>query len=128
MRFGRRHGGTSLTGMPPFGRLLALALLLPIIAACSATPSSSQASDADVSADPCAPWGCAQLARFEAATAFLAAQQGRIGIVVTDRATGAVWRAGDQSVRTWAGSTPKLALAMQLLEEATGRCREPDAG
>jgi hypothetical protein len=55
--------------------------------------------------------------RFEQASAFIAAQQGVLGVVVTDRQTGAVWRGGDPALRTWAGSTPKLALALYLLEE-----------
>ena len=42
-------------------------------------------------ADPCAPWGCAQQARFAAAAAFIASQQAHVGIVVKDRMTGAVW-------------------------------------
>ncbi len=123
MQPGQRRGGTSLAGMPPFGRLLALALLLPVIAACSSAasssaPSVSPSAQPDASSDPCAPWGCTQLARFAAATAFLSGQQGRIGIVVKDRTTGTVWRAGDETLRSWAGSTPKLALAVLLKEEA----------
>ncbi len=112
--------------MPPLGRLLALTLVLPVVAACSSpqeadagpdiAPSAPSAPGA--SADPCAPWGCEQLARFDAAGAFLAKQKGRVGIVIRDRVTGAVWRAGDADLRTWAGSTPKLALAVALKEQA----------
>jgi hypothetical protein len=112
--------------MPPVGRLLALALLLPVIAACSSAPSGSPAAGSASSrspassgdaADPCAPWGCAQQARFDAAAAFIATQQAHVGIVVKDRMTGAVWSAGDPALRTWAGSTPKLALAVALKEQ-----------
>src|SRR5690606_28636998 len=63
-------------------------------------------------------WGHDQQARFDAAAALVARRPGRLAIVVTDRATGAVWRAGDAGLRTWAGSTPKLALAVSLLEQA----------
>jgi hypothetical protein len=104
--------------MPPPGRMLALALVLSIVSACSSSPSASEAAPGgDQSADPCAPWDCAQLARFDAATTFLAGQKGRLAIVVKDRTTGAVWRAGDESLRAWAGSTPKLALAVMVKEE-----------
>jgi hypothetical protein len=106
--------------MPPLGRLLALAVLLPIIAPCSSSRGADAVPDPPpgTSVDPCAPWGCEQQARFDAAIAFLAKQKGTVGIVVKDRETGAVWRAGDPDVRTWAGSTPKLALAVALKEQA----------
>ena len=116
----RRRGATSLLDMPPVGRLLALALLLPVVAACSpagSAPLGPPASSSDA-ADPCAPWGCAQVSRFDAAAAFVVQQKGHLGIVVKDRVTGAVWQAGDANLRTWAGSIPKLALAVMLKEEA----------
>jgi hypothetical protein len=40
-----------------------------------------------------------------------------VGIVVTDRVTGAQWEGGAYDRRIWAGSTPKLAFALSLLEE-----------
>jgi hypothetical protein len=64
------------------------------------------------------PWGHEQQARFDAAAAFIASTPGRLAIVVSDRQTGAVWRAGEAGLRTWAGSTPKLALTIYLLEQA----------
>jgi hypothetical protein len=41
---------------------------------------------------------------------------GSLSIMVIDRQSGDVWRAGDPRLRTWAGSTPKLALTVHLLE------------
>ena len=116
--------------MPPLGRLVALALLLPIVTACSSTQKADAAPESTpgVSVDPCAPWGCEQRARFDAAGAFLAQQKGSVGIVVKDRVTGAVWRAGDVNLRTWAGSTPKLALAVALKERARAGQTTLDSG
>jgi hypothetical protein len=64
------------------------------------------------------PWGGEQEARFEAASALIGATPGRLAVVVSDRQSRAVWRAGEHELRTWAGSTPKLALAVYLLEQA----------
>ena len=63
-------------------------------------------------------WDCDQVERFAAAEAHLDRQPGRLGIVVRDRVTGATWRAGDVDGRYWAGSTPKLAMAVALRDEA----------
>ena len=38
--------------------------------------------------------------------------------MVRDRTTGLVWRGGEADLRIWAGSTPKLALAIALREQA----------
>jgi hypothetical protein len=101
-------------------RLSLLALALLTLVACGSPASPSTTPDAE--ADTCAPWGCDQQARFAAAENLIAAQPGHIGLVVRDRVTGAVWRAGDPDLRIWAGSTPKLALAVALKEdEAAGR-------
>jgi hypothetical protein len=64
------------------------------------------------------PWDCAQQARFDAARALIATQPGHVSIEVRDRVTGAVWQGGEPTFRIWAGSTPKLALAVALREEA----------
>jgi beta-lactamase class A len=98
------------------GHVVAVAVLLALLTACSSGPPAGPVPSA--SADQCVPWGCEQQARFEAASAFMAAQSGHVGIVVRDRVTGAVWRGGDPSLRSWAGSTPKLALAVALKEQA----------
>ncbi|HEX6873281.1 MAG TPA: hypothetical protein VF163_19470 [Micromonosporaceae bacterium] len=63
--------------------------------------------------DPCLP-----SLRFAAAAARLPVPSGEVGLVVLDRATGVVWSAGAPETRIWAGSTPKLALAVALLEQA----------
>jgi len=63
------------------------------------------------------PWSCEQQQRFAAATAFIAQHTGHIGIVVRDRTTNAVWKTGEPDFKIWAGSTPKLALAVALREQ-----------
>ncbi|UWP81952.1 hypothetical protein [Dactylosporangium fulvum] len=50
------------------------------------------------------------------AKAFVERQPGTIGLVVRDRTTGTVWRAGKTQATTWTASTIKLAIATDLLE------------
>jgi predicted small lipoprotein YifL len=50
------------------------------------------------------------------AAAFVKQQPGTFGIVVRDRQTGAVWKAGNTTATTWTASTIKLAIAADLLE------------
>jgi hypothetical protein len=61
-------------------------------------------------------WDCAQQARFEATAAYAGKRPGRIGVVMRDRQTGAVWRNGPTADPMWTGSTIKLAIATNLLE------------
>lgn len=82
------------------------------------TPSATAPTTVKPSRTCSATWGCVQQDRFTAAKNFLAKQNGHINIVVRDRRTGAVWRAGETSYQIWAGSTPKLALAAALRERA----------
>jgi hypothetical protein len=101
--------------------LVLSALLLPILSGCSAAQDVPLAGDSVAggnAAPSCSVWGCDQDARFAAATAFVAAQKGHLGIVVADRVSGAVWRAGEPDFPIWAGSTPKLALTVALKEQA----------
>jgi hypothetical protein len=63
-------------------------------------------------------WDCAQSQRFGTATEFVNRQKGHLNVEIRDRRTGAVWRAGETDARIWAGSTPKLAFAVALLEQA----------
>ena len=83
-----------------------------VSAVASAAPSRGSPSPT------CGPWDCAQQQRFAAASAFLGRQQGYLAIVVRDRKTGAVWRAGAGDHLTWAASTVKLAMTVALLEGA----------
>jgi hypothetical protein len=103
-------------------RVLVLsALLLPILSGCSAVQDPPAASDNVAGGNPapsCSVWGCDQDARFAAGTEFVSAQRGHLGIVVKDRVSGAVWRAGETDFPIWAGSTPKLALTVALREQA----------
>jgi hypothetical protein len=50
------------------------------------------------------------------AAAFVQKLPGTFGIIVRDRTTGAVWKAGDTKATTWTASTIKLAIAADLLE------------
>jgi hypothetical protein len=126
--------------------MMAAVLVVLVLAGCSASATPGRDA-APTSADPCpqsnetqgngtqgnetqgngtqgneAQWGCTQQARFDLASTMIAGQSGEIGIVVRDRVTGAVWRAGEPDLPLWAGSTPKLAFAVSLKEEeAAGR-------
>lgn len=99
---------------------------LALITGCAAPAASQPAPSAAVPASPpvtaaadqCVPWGCVQQGRLSAASAFIAAQKGHIGIVVRDRISGSVWRGGEPDLRIWASSTPKLALTVALKEDA----------
>ena len=82
----------------------------------SATPGPASPS-ANPSTD-CGGWGCDQQQRFAAAVRLIKTKPGYLGIVVQDRRTGAVWRAGTADHVMWASSTVKLALATSLLERA----------
>jgi hypothetical protein len=61
-------------------------------------------------------WDCAQQARFEATAAYARKRPGRLGVVMRDRRTGAVWRSGATADPMWTGSTIKVAIAAGLLE------------
>ena len=97
----------------------------------SGHPSSSTQSTASpgLSGQPSAPsaapvsgctpgtgWECDQQLRFASAATYLAKRQGKLGVIVQDRTTAAVWRAGTTDNTTWTGSTVKLAMAATLLE------------
>jgi hypothetical protein len=99
--------------------------------ATSELPSGSPAVSSDVtvpsapppsappSASPgCGPWGCDQERRFGAATSLIKTRPGYLGIIVRDRRTGEVWRAGTPDHVMWTSSTIKLAVATSLLERA----------
>ena len=100
--------------------LLAVGLLVTA-AACSPAPVwPVDLPEAPSSAPPppCPPpWGCAQADRFDTAAAQVAATPGELGIVVRRR-NGAQWQAGVSGRPLWAGSTPKLAMAVDLLERS----------
>lgn len=82
-------------------------------------PAVTASAAAPASPPPSAPaFTPEQQARFAAATRLLRAKPGYLGIVVRDRRTGAVWRAGRSDHPTWTASTIKLAMATGLLERA----------
>jgi hypothetical protein len=108
---------------------VALAALV-LVAACSrrgdlpVDPTTAPTSPTPAPPPPTTPpgcaggWSCEQVDRFAAAEAYLRRQPGRLGILVRDRVTGATWTAGDVNGPYWAGSTPKLAMALALRDEA----------
>jgi hypothetical protein len=118
-------------GRHPRGKALALVVAATLVlAGCggssravwtagSAAPTASSGSDAADSPTPTATGpDAAQQQRFAAAAAMLTGRPGTIGIIVRDRRTGAIWRAGVTDHPTWTASTIKLALVTGLLERA----------
>ena len=105
----------------------------PVPASAPASPSAAASESAEPSASPlsaadvpqtCGVWGCAQEVRLAAAAAYVSRQPGDLGIVLHDRNTGAVWRAGDTQHAGWTASTIKVAIAANLLERnRSGRIR-----
>jgi hypothetical protein len=125
--------GAAGVGRPWRGGALALAVAVTLtVAGCGASsravwtaapaaPAASSGSDAAASGSPApsaAGPDAAQQARFAAAAAMLPGRPGTIGIIVRDRRTGAIWRAGVTDHPTWTASTIKLALVTGLLERA----------
>ncbi len=98
---------------------------LPAAAPASAAPrTAAPASATPTSAAPACPqgpWSCAQQQRFAAVEAYAhrtVGAHGYLGIVFTDRRTGAVWRSGDTAHEGWTASTIKLAMAADLLQRS----------
>jgi len=85
-------------------------------ASAGAAPAGAVACAGGTVAMP--PWDCVFSARLAAASALVAAKPGRLGIVVRDRVSGAVWRAGSPEHPVWTASTVKLAMAADLLERS----------
>jgi len=99
-------GGTATATTAPTG---ASAPSPPVVA--SAVPSSTVASPAAQVTS-----SATQNARYQAAEALIARKPGTVGIVVRDRVTGSVWRAGDPRALNWTASTIKLAISTAILE------------
>lgn len=131
-----RQRQETLTVWRPGERHAALAVLIALVlAACSspqlpaAPPASSggaasagagegtQPAPSQSGSQDCGEWSCAQQGRFSRASEAIAGVHGYLGMVVRDRQTGAAWQAGAPEHRIWAGSTPKLALALALREQ-----------
>jgi len=70
------------------------------------------------SAVECGGWGCAQQQRFTAVQNLIKTRPGYLGIVLRDRQTGLIWRAGATDRAIWTSSTIKLAIATSLLDRA----------
>jgi hypothetical protein len=90
-------------------------------AVASAVPSATTPATGSPTVSPttgCGPWGCEQQRRFAAADNLIKTRPGYLGIVVRDRQTGAVWRAGSADHVMWTSSTIKLAMATSLLERS----------
>jgi hypothetical protein len=112
-----RRQDDSVCGMPLLARLVATLLLVSAVAACGPQQGGQPGPVPQATVNPCSPWGCDQAAHFGAASEFISRHPGTMSIMVTDRQTGASWQGGDPHLRTWAGSTPKLAMIVYLLEQ-----------
>jgi hypothetical protein len=93
----------------PEGSPLAAAVPTATANAGDPAPSRSAAACSDG-------WDCAQRVRFDATAEHVRSRAGRMGVVMRDRQTGAVWRTGATADPMWTGSTIKLAIATTLLE------------
>jgi hypothetical protein len=61
-------------------------------------------------------WDCQQQTRFAAAASYLAKQNAKLGAIIHDRTTGAIWQAGSVDYANWTASTIKLGISAVLLE------------
>ncbi|MDQ3405692.1 MAG: tat pathway signal sequence [Actinomycetota bacterium] len=82
------------------------------VAAPPTSPVPSVRSDCPV---PESGFDCGWQRSFAAAQTYVAGRPGTVGIVVRDRATGAVWRNDHAGDLTWTASTIKLAMVVDLL-------------
>ncbi len=115
-----QFGSRSVPQDDPAGRTQAADMLSGPVNASSESltgPSMAEGSSPLTTAS-CDGWACDQVAQFSSALAMISHTTGHVGVVVRDRVTGAVWRAGEPDYRIWAGSTPKLAFAVALREQA----------
>jgi hypothetical protein len=85
---------------------------------CTSKAARSGRPAGPTSSPQCPPWECLQQPRLAAAAGLLAGRPGVLGILVRDRRTGGVWRAGRPDYLTWAASTVKLAIAVDLVERS----------
>lgn len=104
--------------VPRWGAPASAAAPSPTPTGPAATTPSPTPSSTPVPGATCGPWGCEQQRRFDTAAALARSRPGRLGIVVRDRRTGAVWRGGTADHVMWTSSTIKLAIAASLLERA----------
>ncbi|MEU0535849.1 serine hydrolase [Amycolatopsis tolypomycina] len=99
------------------GKLLLTALLAAFALAPSPGPADRSGSAADRPGPAAAdPFGADLRARIGRAQAYADSRPGVTGIVLRDRSTGAVYRSPAAGTLIWACSTPKLAMAVDLLE------------
>lgn len=85
----------------------------------STAPPTTVAATSPTCPDPA--WSCEQQQRFAAVEAYTratAGAHGYLGVVFSDRRTGAVWRSGATDHEGWTASTIKLAIAADLLQRA----------
>lgn len=81
-----------------------------------AQQSQAATGEASTGAPAASAGPTAKAGKEASAAAFVKQQPGTFGIVVRDRQTGAVWKAGNTTATTWTASTIKLAIAADLLE------------
>ncbi|MFF3225175.1 serine hydrolase [Nocardia suismassiliense] len=102
-----------LSGLLVAGSLVAAALMHEPRGAARANPVPEGPARAAIGPSP--DFDPAFQARIAQAEAYAKSRPGFTGIVVRDRRTGAVWRNADAATPMWACSTPKLAMAVDLL-------------
>jgi hypothetical protein len=89
--------------------------------ATTADPAEARSSPSACSTDG---WDCAQQRRFESTATYVKSRPGRMGVLLHDRTTGAVWRTGATADPMWTASTIKVAIATNLLErQRAGKIR-----
>ena len=117
-RLDRRTGAVVITSGIALSLIVAaIAVGSPDRATWLAAPGAGTSSDPEASA-PCGGWECDLQARFAATEATAAQAPGHLGIVLRDRVTGQVWRAGAADRPIWTASTIKLAIIADLMVRA----------
>jgi hypothetical protein len=80
------------------------------------TGAANTPADGSPACDGGSGWSCDWQARFQAADAYADSRPGTVGIVVTDRQTGAVWANQYADTQVYTASTIKLAMVVDLLQ------------
>ena len=82
----------------------------------AAAPPAPTTTAAPADCDTTSGFDCAWQARFQAADAYAASRPGTVGIVITDRQTGATWSNKYAGTSVYTASTIKLAMTVDLLQ------------
>jgi hypothetical protein len=117
-RLDRRTGAVVITSAVALALIItAFAVGAPDRATWLAAPSAGASTQPEPAA-PCGGWECDLQARFAATEAIATGAPGYLGIVLRDRVTGQVWRAGAADRPIWTASAIKLAIIADLMVRA----------